>query len=182
MHNPAHFRPTNELWLAATAALLLATGAAVYLLDRAPGTAMLLPSAWQRGGITGGDAAFFGELGGWLPSLVHAFAFSTFTALLLPRRAGTAAAACAGWALVDTLAEIGQHPAIAPALAAGLEQAFGAGILVDSLGRYFVRGSFQPADVAAGLAGAGLAFMGLMAVRAVRAVGTSGHAGAAGKK
>ena len=162
------------------AVLLLAAGAAVYLLDRTPGTAMLLPAAWQRGGVgEGAAAAFFGDIGGWLPSFVHAFAFSLFTALLLPHRTGPAAAACGGWAAVDTLAEIGQHAAIAPALAAALEQSFGAGTLVDALGRYFVRGSFNLADVEAGLVGAGLAFMALMAVRGI---GACGHAGAAGKK
>ena len=180
LQNSATFRPTHELWLAALATLLLAAGAAVYLFDRAPGTAMLLPVAWQRGGIgEGGAAILFGDIGGWLPSFVHTFAFGIFTALLLPRRTASAAAACAGWAVVDTLAELGQHPAIAPALAAGLEQAFGAGTLVDALGRYFVRGSFSPADVIAGLAGAGLAFVALVALRAAKA---AGHAGTTGRK
>jgi hypothetical protein len=163
--NSVTFRPASELWLAAMALLLLGAGAAVYLLDRTPGTAMLLPAAWQRAaaGLAGG--AWFGRIGDWLPSFVHAFSFSIFTALLLQRSFGAEAGACAGWALVDTLAEIGQHPAISPVIAAWLEQTFGTCALSSAVARYFVRGGFDLADVWAGLAGAGLALVALVVWR-----------------
>ena len=136
--------------LAALAVGLLVLGTAVYLLDRTPGSAWLIPAAWQAGG--GGDGrgggTVFGALGRWLPSFVHAFAFAVLT--------------CVGWALVDTLAEVGQHAAVSAPLAAAIESWLGPGPVGTSiarpLARYFTRGSFDVADVIAGLAGAVVAY------------------------
>lgn len=140
--------------LLAAAGLALMLGTAVYLLDRPQGSAWLIPSAWQAA-LPG---HWFGSVGLWLPSLVHAFAFSVLTALLLPRRPAFAATACLGWALIDTLAEIGQHAAISATLAAAIEQAVGGATWAARLGQYFTRGSFDPADVAAAIAGSALAY------------------------
>jgi len=150
--------------LAALAVGLLVLGTAVYLLDRTPGSAWLIPAAWQAGG--GGDGrgggTVFGALGRWLPSFVHAFAFAVLTALVLPRHPASVPAACVGWALVDTLAEVGQHAAVSAPLAAAIESWLGPGPVGTSiarpLARYFTRGSFDVADVIAGLAGAVVAY------------------------
>ncbi len=141
----------------ATAGLALLLGAAIYLVDRPAGSAWLVPSAWQAAKPGRG----FGAVGQWLPSLVHAFAFSVLTAWLLPRRAGCAAAACLGWALVDSLAEIGQHSAVSAPLAAALAAAFDSAPLAARLARYFTQGTFDPADLAAALAGSALAYLAL---------------------
>ena len=179
-------RRSAELALAGLALLLLTVGAGVYLLDRAPGSAMLLPAAWQHGAALGPGSdggSWFGAIGGWLPSFVHSFAFGLLTALLLPRRIGAAAAACGGWALVDSLAELGQHAALSPALVAAIEQVFGTGPLASALGRYFARGAFDLADLVAGLAGAALAFVALTALTALMPLPPAAlpHASAAGK-
>lgn len=145
------------LALAFAAGLTLLLGAAVYLLDRPVGTAWLIPAAWQA--ATPG--AWFGAFGLWLPSFAHAFAFSVLTACLLPRRPGFAALACMGWALVDALAELGQHPALSAPLAAGLQSALDGAPLAARVGRYFTQGSFDAADLAAGLAGGALAYLAL---------------------
>jgi len=130
--------------LAALAVAVLALGTLVYALDRAPGTAALWPRAWTRHG----GSAFFGAVGGALPSFAHAFAFSLLTALLLAPGRGAQRAACLGWAAVDTLFEIGQHPAVAKHLL----------WLPGPLARYFRHGVFDALDVAAGLLGALLAY------------------------
>jgi len=145
------------LALAFTAALTLLLGVAVYLLDRPAGSAWLIPSAWQAG--TPDD--WFGAIGPWLPSFVHAFAFSVFTACLLPRRPGFAALACIAWALVDAVAEFGQHPTVSAPIVAGLQWAFDGAPLAVRVGRYFTQGAFDAADLAAGLAGSALAFLAL---------------------
>jgi len=146
-----------HLFLPVAALMALAAGTGVYLLDRAPGSAWLLPAAWQAASPGG----WFGGAGLWLPSLVHAFAFSVLTACLLPRRRAAAAGACAAWAAVDTLAECAQHPAWSAPLATALERAFDGSRLAVPIGQYFVRGSFDVADVIAGLAGSLLAFAAL---------------------
>jgi hypothetical protein len=145
------------LSLAVTAGVALGIGTAVYLLDRPAGSAWLIPAAWQ----SATPGRWFGPFGPWLPSLAHAFAFSVLTALALPRRPGYAAAACVAWAVVDTLAEIGQHPAFAGALAAALAAAFDGAAAAVRLGRYFTMGSFDAADLAAGWTGSALAFVAL---------------------
>lgn len=137
--------------------MVLLAGVLVYLLDRPPGSAWLVPSSWQHGA----SRQWFGPFGQWLPSFTHAFAFSLLTALCLPRRRGTLVGACAAWAAIDTLAELGQHPALSPALAEALAHALGQGPLVAQTGRYFTRGVFDLGDVVAGLAGALAAYVAL---------------------
>lgn len=143
--------------LAVAAGLALLLGAAVYLVDRPAGSAWLVPAAWQA--ATPGHG--FGALGAWLPSFVHAFAFSVLTAWWLPRRPAFAAAACIGWAVVDSLAEIGQDASVAAPLAATLLAAFDGAPAAARLARYLSQGTFDPADLLAGLAGSALAFLAL---------------------
>jgi hypothetical protein len=151
LQQPARLAPT--VVVASLAIAAFAVGLAVYLFDRPPGSASLLPSAWQSG-----HTGLFGGIGAWLPSLVHAFTFSLLTALVLPRSTTSAALACAAWACIDTLAECAQTPALAEPLAAALTRTFGDGPVAAPLGRYFTQGSYDPADIVAGLAGAALAF------------------------
>jgi len=157
--------------LVALAASMLVGGMLIYLLGRAPGSAWLLPVRWQidwqthlqgaAGAMQGADAGWVGSVGLWLPSFVHAFSFSVLTAWLLPHRPAWAARACGFWAVVDSLAEIGQHPSVAPSLAAAIAAALDGAPLATQLGRYFTRGSFDAADVMAGLAGCASAWLAL---------------------
>lgn len=135
-------RAATALALLALAVLVL--GTLVYALDRAPGTAVLWPRALTRQG----GAPVFGAIGGSLPSLAHAFAFSLFSALVLPWRRAWQAGACIGWGVVDALFEIGQHRALSGPL----------GELLPPLAAYFRRGTFDALDVAAGFVGAALAY------------------------
>lgn len=164
---PTRTRPTpatpslNGLALLAALALLL--GAAVYLSDRPAGSAWLLPAAWQARWQAWWPApsasGWFGSAGLWLPSFVHAFAFSVLTAWLLPARTACAAAACGGWALIDTLAELGQHASVSQDVAATVAALHGDGPLALHIARYFTGGSFSVADLAAALAGSAAAFV-----------------------
>lgn len=65
--------------------------------------------------------------------------------------------ACAAWGLVNVLFELGQHPRVGPVLAAHLESAFGAAGGARALAHFFARGRFDPADLAAAVAGAAAA-------------------------
>ena len=133
--------------VAASLALLL--GGLVYALDRGG-----LPQArWAT--LAGWVVApWFGAVGGWLPSFVHPFAFSLFTAALRAPGARPAYLACAAWGLVNVAFELGQHPRVGPALAAHLQAAFGPTGVGRALADYFTLGRFDPADLAAATAGA----------------------------
>ena len=145
--------PMAVPWVqAAAGGLALVLGGLVYALDR--GGWPLAPLA----GLAGATAApWFGSVGGWLPSLVHPFAFSLFTAALRAPGATPATRACVAWGLVNVVFELGQHPRVGPVLAAQLESAFGAAEGARTLADFFARGRFDPADLAAAVAGAAAA-------------------------
>lgn len=135
-----------DLRVTAIAVAALAVGVAIYVLDRPPGSAYLLP----RSATLFPDISLpFGIMGDWLPAFLHVFAFSLLTAALLSATRVAAAGACAAWWAIDSLFELGQHPAVSPHLGAA----------------YFVRGSFDPADLLATAVGALCAFATLTLIR-----------------
>jgi hypothetical protein len=144
--------------LAVTGCLALAVGLLVYMADRNAAHAVLLPRVAALG-----TGPVFGVIGAWLPSFVHPFAFSLFTAALLPSRSAWRYGACAAWCGVNVAFELGQHPVFKAPLADALQDAFGQTPLTRALASYFLRGTFDTGDlVAAGLgavAAAGLLYL-----------------------
>ncbi len=124
--------------LAASAIAALAIGALIYFVDRTPMH----------------HAAIFGLAGGWLPSFVHPFAFSLLTAAANPRNDTPGYAACAGWWGVNVMAECGQHSSLSAPIAGSLHASFGDAWPASRVASYFVRGTFDPGDLAAATAGA----------------------------
>ena len=143
-----------EVWgrsasLAAIGSVAFAIGLFVYLADRDPSKAALIPTVAL---LTGSNV--FGMLGGWLPSFVHTFAFSLFTAAALPIRSVPRYGTCVAWFAVNTAFEVGQHPQVSARLAEALQGGLGALPFSRSLSNYFVHGTFDPGDIVAALLGA----------------------------
>ncbi len=136
-------------FLTAAGCCALAVGVLVYLTDRDPAWARLLPMVGARAGN-----AAFGVLGQWLPSFVHVFAFGLFTAAALPLRRTPRYEVCAVWCVVNVALELGQHPQLSARLAEALEGGFGRTPLIRQLAGYFVRGTFDVGDVVAAVLGA----------------------------
>ncbi len=146
-------RRTRVLLLVAALALVL--GLLVYAVDRGTAhtqglPALTLPAPWV-------GLHLFGALGAWLPSGLHALAFSLLTAAALPPRPALAYGACVAWCAIDLGFEIGQLPQLATALAGVLHRAGGDAPLVTALSNYFLRGRFDSGDIAATVAGSLLA-------------------------
>ena len=80
-----HFERTAPALLAAIGCFALSVGTLVYLTDRDPAQSVLFPTIAVLG-----TGPVFGTLGPWLPSFVHPFAFSLFTAASLHRPASPA--------------------------------------------------------------------------------------------
>ena len=135
--------------LAAVGSVAFAVGLLVYLADRDPSKAALIPTV---AALTGSHV--FGLLGGWLPSFVHTFASSLFTAAALPERYAPRYGACAAWFAVNVAFEIGQHPLVSIRLAEALQGSLGGMPVARPLAGYFVHGTFDPGDVVAALLGA----------------------------
>ena len=130
--------------LATLGALLLGIGLLVYLADRPPGHAQLLP-AWP---LPGGGT-WFGSLGSWLPSFVHPFAFSLLTVAVLAPSPRPRLGVCAAWGALNAAFELGQLPQAAAWLGAALHESALPSALADPLADYFRRGRFDVADLAA---------------------------------
>ena len=135
--------------LAAIGAFAFVVGALVYAADRDPAHATLFSNSFALD-----SGPIFGVLGPWLPSFVHPFAFSLFTAAARQRCATPAYGACAAWWAVNIAFEAGQHAHISGRLAETLQFVFGHTWLTRALSNYFLRGSFDVADIVAATAGA----------------------------
>jgi len=135
--------------MAATGCVALAFGLLVYLLDRSPTRALLIPSIATLAG-----SPMFGVIGQWLPSFAHPFAFSLFTAAALKPRARPRYDACIAWGAINVAFEFGQHPLLSGRLSEALQDTLGRTAPVRAVANYFVRGTFDVGDVLAALAGA----------------------------
>ena len=135
--------------LAAIATLALAAGCLVYLTDRG-----LVPTASMSLIAALAGSIGFGALGLWLPSFVHAFSFSLFSAAALPSCARPRYGACLVWAVVNVAFEVGQHPSLSTGLAALVQDRLGTMPPAPMLALYFVHGTFDWSDIAAALLGA----------------------------
>ncbi len=144
-------------WLAvAIGALALALGLLVYAGHRPVGYAAGLP------------AALVGALGRpkldalspwlpWLPSLLHPFAFSLFSAALRAPGAPPAYRACLGWWLINLGFELGQLPSVSHAMATLLQASGLPGGLTRPLSQYLLLGTFDIGDIVAATVGAAAA-------------------------
>ncbi len=135
--------------LAAIGCLALGGGLLVYLTGRNASRSMLIPAIGALGGTH-----VFGVIGQWLPSFVHPFAFSLFTAAALPTAARYRYLACVVWFGVNAAFELGQHPRFSGPLARALQDSFGSNPFTQALARYFVRGTFDVGDLLAVALGA----------------------------
>mgnify|MGYP001810568840 CR=1 FL=1 len=146
----------------------------VYLTARPAGHAALFPAAVVAGAapllgtsLAAAVGSVFGQaaaqLGGWLPSFVHPFAFSLFSAAARPANAAPAYSACAAWWAVNVAFEIAQLPVVAGAVTRVLDAALGRNGLTRPLTSYLLRGTFDVGDLVAATAGT-LAAAGLLAL------------------
>ena len=139
----------NGRQLVALGALALVFGLVVYLFDREPARSSLIPAAAAMA-----DTPLFGAAASWLPSLLHPFAFSLFTAAACAPHGRPRYEACAVWWSVNIVFEIAQAPSISRAFAEGTDQFFGPMWVTRPLSNYLLMGTFDLADVLAATAGA----------------------------
>lgn len=135
--------------LAGIGCAAFAVGLLVYLTDRVGSRALLVPAL---AALTGSN--LFGALGQWLPSFVHPFSFSLFTAAALPPASAPRHGACVAWGVVNVAFELGQHPQVSASLAELLQGGLRAVPLSQALARYFTDGTFDSGDIVAALLGA----------------------------
>jgi hypothetical protein len=146
--------------------MAMVAGLAVYAIDRPAAHVYLLPSVLA---FSDSPRNFFGAIGASLPSFLHVFAFSLLTAAVATSRTARAAAIVAGaWCATDLLFELGQHPALAPTIGASLPPWFAGVPMLENVEPYFLRGTFDPADLVATVAGAAVAYLTITGRRSPR--------------
>jgi hypothetical protein len=139
----------GAVWLAVLGCAALGLGVLVYLTDRDTSRTLLIPTLPALAA-----SHWFGVAGQWLPSALHAFAFSLFTAAALPPGGASRYGACLAWCAVNVAFEFGRYPLVGAPLAQALQSAFGHGPVSDALAGYFLRGTFDVGDIAAAVVGA----------------------------
>jgi hypothetical protein len=136
--------------LVALGCVSLALGVLVYIADRDPSRAALIRALPEWSG-----ARLFGAPGLWMPSLLHPFAFSLFTAAVQSARRSPAYWACAMWWAIDVAFEFAQAPGVGADVAAVLRRVLGGDAwLTETLSNYLLRGTFDVADLIAATGGA----------------------------
>ena len=145
--------------LAATGLAAMAVGLLVYLTDRDPSHATLIPAIAVLAGSN-----LFGALGQWLPSFVHPFAFSLFTAATYPSRKAAGYRACVAWGAVNVAFEVAQYPGINRVVAESTEGVLGRSWLARLLSNYVLQGAFDVGDLVAATAGAVAAVLALYVI------------------
>jgi hypothetical protein len=135
--------------LIAFAAVALALGVLVYLTDRPPGTAALLPWAGTRSATP-----LLGTIGRWLPSFAHVFAFALLTAATARPSTAPPYWACALWWAVDVVFEVVQAAPWKASVADVMRRCCGDGWLPSLFARYAELGTFDPGDLVAITVGA----------------------------
>lgn len=130
--------------LAVLGFLSLALGVLLYLADRPVERTYFLPDTLMT---IDRPAGLFGLFGQWLPGLLHVYAFILFTVALAVPRGRRIMGVCAAWFAIDALFECGQHPAIAPKLAALTPDWFQGIPVLENTASFFARGVFDPVDI-----------------------------------
>jgi len=97
----------REFWLALFAFASLLLGVFIYVAERSGNKAYFLRAAYDPHIHSGVLHAVSGQL----PSFVHVYAFILLSVAVAPRsmRSGSI---CLSWAVIDSLFELAQHPAI----------------------------------------------------------------------
>ena len=89
----------------------------------------------------------------WLPTFLHIYAFILLTALVWGIKRKTVLFSGLLWLLIEVLFELGQSPLVAPSVTARIPDWFSEISVLENLGAYFTRGTFDPLDLVAALAG-----------------------------
>lgn len=142
----------GEFVVAVVALTALCVGTSVYLFDRDPAHVAFL-AGWLQASLSP-RSEVFGALGGSLPAFLHTLAFTLLTALAFGATARAATAAALIWWGIETLFELGQHPVAGDLIAAALPAWFAYTPVLDAMGPYFARSTFDFLDLVAVAAGA----------------------------
>jgi hypothetical protein len=137
----SYFRKSGFSQVVLLAVMALLMGVAYYWITRPAGSSVFLTLLPEF--PLNQYSSFFARWFGWLPTLLHVFAFSLLTYLALGRR--HLLFSCILWGVINALFELGQ--AMSPEYTGFIPDLF-------NIRSYFDYGVFDPLDLTACIAGA----------------------------
>jgi hypothetical protein len=135
------------------AVLLLATGVAVYALDR--GGAVYFLHGWT---VPAPETSIFGTLGDHLPTFLHTLAFILITAAALRPWPRLIPGICAAWFVIECLFEFAQLAPFDGHIAAAVPSWFNGVPVLHITADYFVGGTYDALDIVSITLGAIIAY------------------------
>lgn len=145
-----------EVLQIAVAIGVLAIGVLVYLLDRQPGSVYFIPD-WIA--LANNSSPMFGEIGNYLPTFVHAFAFILLTAIVVAPTSSQVVLICLTWFAVDSFFEIAQITPIAQWITGHVPDWFAGIPFLENTAVYFLAGTFDFLDLVSIAMGAVAAYL-----------------------
>lgn len=126
------------------AIIALSIGLLVYLLDRQPDRVYFLSHGLS---LVHGRHPLFGVMGDHLPTFVHVYAFISLTVAIAGSSNTRLLRICTLWFVIASLFECGQHPLLAPRIAAALPAWFAHVPILDNTAAFFLKGTFDLLDL-----------------------------------
>ncbi len=144
------------------AAVALAVGVLVYLLDRQPEHTYFLSHGLTLVYV---PYSLFGAAGNYLPAFIHVYAFILLTAAVAGSSIARLLGTCTVWFVIASLFECGQHPAVSPLIAAALPAWFASVPVLDNTAAYVLNGTFDLLDLLSLAAGTVAAYLTVVLIR-----------------
>jgi hypothetical protein len=135
---------------------IFSLGVLVYLFDRSAADIYFIPEWWR---FADGTPALFGSLGHSLPSFAHTYCFILLSSVLLTPWRIAPATICVGWCAVEGLCELAQIDPVANKILAVLPAWFADWPILENIPTYFLRGRFDPMDLAVVVIGGVAAYL-----------------------
>ena len=143
--------------------LFFLIGALVYLIDRPPEHTYFFIHFKFIETLHGTLPAFFGPLGNYLPDFIHPLSFILITAGIISSSRKGDIVICLSWLVIDCIFEFGQK--YSTQFLKTVPDWFSGIPFLEAFGLYFIKGTFDPYDIAAILAGTLTAYFILIMTR-----------------
>ncbi len=132
-------------WLRFTLGIIaLIIGSLVYLVDRPADVSYLIPESLS---LFDNGISLFGEIGRYLPTFSHVFAFILITAALSPAKHSSYLSICGVWLVIDCLFELAQHATVSQHILSSMPTITADTSFLNHALNYLQNGRYDPVDM-----------------------------------
>ena len=146
----------KQVQIAVIATSALCIGALVYVFDRQLESVYFLSKSLS---LSSPAVNLFGNVGNYLPTFIHVYAFILLTAACLNASQKQLIYICVTWLFIDLLFEVTQLEPVAQWIASGVANRFDGVLVLENITPYFLHGVFDISDIYSIAAGAVAAYL-----------------------